>query len=52
MTFWLKGCPRCAADLQKRPDITGPYVACVQCGFELPSAPPIRSAQRLPAGRS
>ena len=38
MTFWLKACPKCAGDLRLQPDLTGLYVACVQCGLELNSA--------------
>ena len=38
VTFWLKACPKCGGDLRLHPDITGTYVACVQCGLELNSA--------------
>ncbi len=35
MTFWLRACPKCGGDLKLRPELTGPCVACVQCGLEL-----------------
>ena len=35
MRFWLKACPKCGGDLKLQPDLTGAYVACVQCGLEL-----------------
>ena len=35
MRLWLKACPRCAGDLQLKPDIAGSYVECIQCGLEL-----------------
>ena len=35
MKFWLKSCPRCAGDLALKPDVSGSYVECVQCGLEL-----------------
>ena len=31
--FWLKNCPRCSGDLYEETDIYGPYISCVQCGF-------------------
>ena len=37
MPFWLRACPKCGGDLKLQPDITGPYVECVQCGLELNS---------------
>ena len=35
MKFWLRACPKCGGDLELQPDLTGAYVDCVQCGFEL-----------------
>ena len=35
MTFWLRTCPKCGGDLKLQPDLTVPYVGCVQCGLEL-----------------
>jgi hypothetical protein len=31
--LWLKGCPKCGGDLQDADDKFGPYIACIQCGF-------------------
>jgi len=35
MEFRLKACPKRHGDLEAKPDITGPYVECMQCGGEL-----------------
>ncbi len=35
--YWLKACPRCGGDLRDEQDHYGPYVACVQCGYILPT---------------
>lgn len=32
--FWLKNCPRCSGDIYAEKDTFGPYIACVQCGFQ------------------
>ena len=32
--FWLKQCARCGGDLYDEKDIFGPYISCVQCGFQ------------------
>ena len=32
--YMLKGCTRCSGDLYQESDQFGPYVACVQCGYE------------------
>ncbi len=31
--FWLKNCPRCSGDVYQETDTYGPYISCVQCGF-------------------
>ncbi len=30
--LWLKGCQRCAGDLNSSRDQYGPYIACIQYG--------------------
>ena len=35
--LYLKACPRCRGDIHYATDIDGPYLQCLQCGFNVTS---------------
>ena len=35
--LYLKACPRCRGDIHYATDIDGPYLQCLQCGFNVAS---------------
>jgi hypothetical protein len=52
--LWLKGCSRCAGDLQEESDKFGLYIVCIQCGYYLSDleARLVRSGARPAIGRT
>lgn len=37
MMLYLKACPRCRGDVKYERDIYGPFLECLQCGFQISS---------------
>ena len=52
--LWLKGCSRCAGDLQEESDKFGLYIVCIQCGYYLSDleASRLHSGPRPSMGRT
>ena len=33
--IYFKACPRCKGDIKVSGDLYGPYLECLQCGYEI-----------------
>ena len=41
--IYFKACPRCKGDIKVAGDLYGPYLECLQCGYEIE----VKEASRL-----